>query len=259
MKKMNIDSILAVIALILTIFALIIMSSLNGYNSNLLQYSMWIAISIVIMIFMQFVPVKIHFASSYILFSVNLIVLIISIILRPEHVLLHQFASQFLKLTYILFASRYISNRKDNINSFRIYTPLTIITLIIVSISIYLKQPSNAFLYVFMEIILLYLADMKTENIIIIISIFISIFIFSFPIIWIFFLICLILILYFMRTGIIKIAAVLFSSIISGIISIFIWAWETGNAANIIEYLKENSVNIHGYGWNLLQSKIAVG
>lgn len=253
------DPYIMISVLFLTAFAVLTMLSLaGGYRG--LEYFIWIAAGFLIFVLIQFVPVKLHFASAYILFVFNIIMILIFIVLqRYTYTLYMEFATEFLKITYILALSRFIVNRKEYINSLRVYAPIILVTALLCFISFYIGNPADAVLLYTAMMLIFYICDMKIENMMIALIPSISFLIYGFPVAWVVYIIITSIILFMLRSGIAKIVIAVFISIISGILSMPIWQLITSFNGGMEEYFKSHTVNLHGYGWNLLQSTIATG
>lgn len=253
------DPVISLSVLFLTLYAVIIMLSLTGFYIGR-EYFMWIAAGVLIFIMIQYVPVKIHFASSYILFIFNILVIIVFMLLRRYAESLYMgFASEFLKLTYTLALARFLLNRREYINSARVFLPVIIITAVLCLIYLHIKIPSGALILYMIMLVLFFLCSMKMENMVISLIPAWSFIIYGFPPIWVIFTMIAAVILYILRSGIMKIILAVLISVIAGILSIPIWQLLTQWTGGVREYFTANTVDVNGYGWNLLQSRIATG
>lgn len=255
----KIDPVISLSVLFLTLYAVIIMLSLTGFYAGR-EYFMWVASGIVIFIIIQYVPVKIHFASSYIVFIFNILLIIIFILMkRYAESLYMDFASEFLKLTYTLALARFLLNRREYINSARVFLPVIIVTSMLCLVYLHIKIPSGALILYIIMLALFFLCSMKMENIIISLIPAWSFIIYGFPPIWVILTMIAALMLYILRSGIMRIIIAVLVSVITGIFSIPIWQLLTQWTGGVKEYFSANTVDVYGYGWNLLQSRIATG
>ncbi len=255
------DKLFTIVFLLLLIIGIMAVYSVSNNADITVFYKhlFWIGISFIVFIILQYIPIKVIFASSYLLFALNIIVIVLLTILQNNRFSgideITIFSKGFLKITFILFLARFVSNRKFEINSIKIIA-MSIFSVLVVSYLLLIQHSSgNAIIIILSMMIILYLSDMKYEHLFFVVSLFISFLIYPNLFIWIPFIIIFIVCLYILKANIFIIISGIFCNIISGLISPYI---RTNFLADKIRIMM-NKGDIHGFGWNLLQSKIAIG
>lgn len=255
------DKLFTIVYLLLLILGIMAVYSVSNNTDITVFYKhiFWIGISLSVFIMLQYIPVKVIFASSYLLFALNITVVILLMILKNnrfsgiEEIAL--FSKGFLKITFILFLARFVSNRKFEINSVKIII-MSMFSVLIMSYLLLVQHcPGNTIIIILAMMIILYFSDMKYEHLFFVLSLFISFIVYPNLFIWIPFLIIFIICLYALKANIVVIISGIFCNIISGLVSPYIKINFLTDKIRIIM----NKGDIHGFGWNLLQSKIAIG
>jgi len=226
----------------------------------------WVAISIFIFFLIQFVPMKVFYISSYLLYFLSMLLLVFLKLLNASYVerwidigFAYIQPSEFAKLTLILALARYLSNRYRDVNKTNVLFISTLIALLPFTLVFIQPDLGTSLIFLIILIIILYLADVKVTYIIVLMTPLLSV-VFSFiPFVWIIYLFVLGYALYLGRMNILNIIKIVFMNIFVGGLSPVLWGLlKEYQKVRILSYLKPHK-DIHGFGWNLLQSKIAIG
>ena len=226
----------------------------------------WVFISIIAFFLIQYIPLKMFYISSYLLFSFSLMLLGLLKWFNASYVerwIDIGFASiqpsEFAKLTLILTLARYLSNRYRDVNKTKVLAVSTLITLIPFLLVFIQPDIGTAIIYLIILVVSLYLAEVKVIYIFVILTPLISLILSFFPFIWILYLFILGYILYLGKINILNVIKTVFLNVLMGGLSPILWnLLKEYQKVRILSYFASNK-DIHGFGWNLLQSKIAIG
>jgi len=226
----------------------------------------WVFISIIAFFLIQYIPLKMFYISSYLLFSFSLMLLGLLKWFNASYVerwIDIGFASiqpsEFAKLTLILTLARYLSNRYRDVNKTKVLAVSTLITLIPFLLVFIQPDIGTAIIYLIILVVSLYLAEVKVIYIFVILTPLISLILSFFPFIWILYLFILGYILYLGKINILNVIKTVFLNVLMGGLSPILWnLLKEYQKVRILSYFAPNK-DIHGFGWNLLQSKIAIG
>jgi len=226
----------------------------------------WVFISIIAFFLIQYIPLKMFYISSYLLFSFSLMLLGLLKWFNASYVerwIDIGFASiqpsEFAKLTLILTLARYLSNRYRDVNKTKVLAVSTLITLIPFLLVFIQPDIGTAIIYLIILVVSLYLAEVKVIYIFVLLTPLISLILSFFPFIWILYLFILGYILYLGKINILNVIKTVFLNVLMGGLSPILWnLLKEYQKVRILSYFAPNK-DIHGFGWNLLQSKIAIG
>jgi len=167
--------------------------------------------------------------------------------------------SEFAKLTLILTLARYLSNRYRDVNKTKVLAVSTLITLIPFLLVFIQPDIGTVIIYLIILVVSLYLAEVKVIYIFVLLTPLISLILSFFPFIWILYLFILGYILYLGKINILNVIKTVFLNVLMGGLSPILWnLLKEYQKVRILSYFAPNK-DIHGFGWNLLQSKIAIG
>lgn len=262
------DLFIVVPVIVLMIIGLLMLHSIGANRDGdiFIRQMIWVVISVLLFIGIQYIPVKAIMASAYILFGLNIILLVLVKFINYEDIarwinlgFAYIQPSEFAKFTLTLTLARFLSNRMKAINTWRVLIGTMLITLLPLVLTFIQPDLGTSIIFIIIMITTLYLAGAKPIRILILMSPMLSI-IFSFmSYIWIFYLILLAAFLYIRRNAFITILRTFVLNVIIGGISPILWnTLKEYQKTRILAFLNPQS-DIHGYGWNLLQSKIAIG
>ncbi len=226
----------------------------------------WVFLSLLVFLSIQFVSIKIILASSYLLFFFNMILLIFLKLLSINNVerwidvgFFYIQPSEFAKFTTILALGRFLSYRINEINTKRVLMGALLLTVIPFILVFIQPDLGTSTIFVFILIFMLILANAKISYVFILISPLISIILSFIPLVWIFYLFLFIIILYIIKINVFSIIKLFFLNIIIGGFAPIVWGMlRDYQKIRILSFIYPQK-DIHGYGWHLLQSKIAIG
>jgi len=226
----------------------------------------WVFISIIAFFLIQYIPLKMFYISSYLLFSFSLMLLGLLKWFNASYVerwidigFVSIQPSEFAKLTLILTLARYLSNRYRDVNKTKVLAVSTLITLIPFLLVFIQPDIGTAIIYLIILVVSLYLAEVKVIYIFVLLTPLISLILSFFPFIWILYLFILGYILYLGKINILNVIKTVFLNVLMGGLSPILWnLLKEYQKVRILSYFAPNK-DIHGFGWNLLQSKIAIG
>lgn len=266
--KKRFDPFIILSLLGLSVFGLMVLFSVVCNDSISIFYKqfIWFFISFFLFIGIQFIPMKIFYISSYLLYFFSITLLIFLKVVNRSPVerwldfgIAYIQPSEFAKVSLILALPRFLLSMREKRDSF--ITLFVSYIFVLVPFLLIFLQPDlgTSILFLIILFIILYLFDVKLINLFILITPILSIIFSFFPLFWIFYLFFVVFVLYFSKVDFIKLLKVFFVNIISGGIAPIVWHSMRDYQKNrIISYLSPQK-DIHGYGWNLLQSKIGIG
>lgn len=227
---------------------------------------LWMAVSMMVFFFIQIVPLKVFYISSYLLYFLSIVLLLFLKLMNASYVdrwidigFAYLQPSEFAKLTLILALARYLSNRRRDVNKLNVILTATLIAFI--PFAFVFIQPDLGTSVIFLSILvfILYLADVKILYIAVLLTPLISVVLSFFPLVWIIYLLFLGFALYWGKMNILNMIKTVFLNVIVGGLSPVLWGFlKEYQKVRILSYFEPHK-DIHGFGWNLLQSKIAIG
>ncbi len=266
--KKKLDPFIVLPLLALSIFGLLVLFSVVHNDSISIFYKqlIWFFISLILFVGIQFIPIKIFYISAYLLyfFSISLLVFLKVVNKAPverwfDFGIAYIQPSEFAKVSLILTLPRFLLSRKEKKDSFLTLFVSYIIVLIPFFLIFFQPDLGTSILFIIILFLILYLYGIKFINLFILFTPILSIIFSFFPIFWIFYLFFIAFVLYFSKVDFIKLLKVFFANIIFGGLAPVVWNSLRDYQKNrIISYLSPQK-DIHGYGWNLLQSKIGIG
>lgn len=231
-----------------------------------LRQAVWVLLSLAVFFFIQYLPLKIFYISSYLLYFFSVLLLLFLKWLNASYVdrwidvgFAYIQPSEFAKFTLILALARYLSNRHRDVNKFKVITGAMLMTL--APFVLVFIQPDLGTSLIFMAILvaILYLAEVKVIYIAVMLTPLLSVILSFLPYVWIIYLLLLGYLLYLGRMNILSMIKIVFLNVIVGGLSPLLWSLLMEyQKVRILSYF-EPQKDIHGFGWNLLQSKIAIG
>ena len=187
--------------LILIIIGLMMLKSISAGTDNayFLRQVIWVIIALILYIGIQFIPVKAIIASAYILFALNIILLVFVKFINYENIarwinlgFAYIQPSEFAKFTLVIALSRYLSYRIKAVNTWRILIGTMALTMIPLILTFIQPDLGTSIMFIIIMITMLYLSGAKPIKILILLSPLLSI-VFSFmSFFWIFYLLILI-------------------------------------------------------------------
>lgn len=262
------DVFITVPMIILIVIGLMMLNSIGAGTDNgyFVRQVIWVIIAFALYVGIQFIPVKAIIISAYILFILNIILLVFVKFINYENIarwinlgFAYIQPSEFAKFTLIIALSRYLSYRIKAVNTWRILIGAMALTMIPLVLTFIQPDLGTSIMFIVIMVTILYLSGARPIKILILLSPLLSI-VFSFmSFFWIFYLVILIGFLYIRKTAFITILRTFVLNVLIGGISPILWnTLKEYQRIRILAYLNPQN-DIHGYGWNLLQSKIAIG
>jgi rod shape determining protein RodA len=167
--------------------------------------------------------------------------------------------SEFAKVSLILSLPKFLLSRKEKKDNF--ITLLVSYIMVFIPFFLVFIQPDlgTSVLFLIIFFLVLFLNDVKLINLFILLTPILSIVFSFFPVVWIFYIFVISFILYFAKVDFINLLKIFFLNIIFGGIAPIVWNSLRDYQKNrFLSYLSPEK-DVHGYGWNLLQSKIGIG
>jgi rod shape determining protein RodA len=272
-KKIDYVLLISVLGL-LAIGLLALYSSSNtvateGYGTNyFFKQLVWIGIGLALMMTIVFIPNKLIYESAYILYGVSIFLLIVVIFFGSvgqgaERWLrigpLYFQPSEIAKLTTILAVARFISQDKVNLNSFKDFIIAT--SFILVPFIFIVRQPDLGTAMVFgaLALPMFYWAGLKGSNLILILMPFL-VMLASFQF-YTFLILMIILVLYLAYTRKSKTVSIVnfLANISMGLITPVLWNHLKSYQRNRIKIFLNPEADPKGAGYQIIQSKVAIG
>jgi rod shape determining protein RodA len=275
LQHQKIDYVLLISVLgLLVIGLLALYSSSNtgateGYGTNyFFKQLVWISIGLALMMTIVFIPNKLIYESAYILYGVSIFLLIVVIFFGSvgqgaERWLrigpLYFQPSEIAKLTTILAVARFISQDKVNLNSFKDFIIAT--SFILVPFIFIVRQPDLGTAMVFgaLALPMFYWAGLKGSNLILILMPFL-VMLASFQF-YTFLILMIILVLYLAYTRKSKTVSIVnfLANISMGLITPVLWNHLKSYQRNRIKIFLNPEADPKGAGYQIIQSKVAIG
>ncbi|MEA1981622.1 MAG: rod shape-determining protein RodA [candidate division Zixibacteria bacterium] len=261
-------------ALLLSLIGIvIIMTSQHGADSELMRtfyvrQSYWLIIAFIIFAVIIHMPPRLFDFSAYLVYAVSIILLILVLFIGSSRMgatrwislgVLNFAPSDIAKLTLILALSRFLAYTKLQVASKR-RLAITIIMTIIPMILI-LKQPDLGTSVVFPVILfsLWFWSGLSPWYLILILSPLASLVVASHIVAWVIYFIVLILFLLFLKPGVLFSVVVVITNLAGGTVLPFIWnRLADYQKLRILTFLDPGR-DPRGAGYQIIQSKIAVG
>ena len=241
----------------------------EGYGTNyFFKQLVWIGIGLVIMTIIIFLPNKLIYESAYILYGISLFLLVVVIFfgsvgqgaerwlrLGPLYIQ----PSEIAKLTTILAVARFISQDKINLNAFKDFMIAS--SFILVPFIFIVRQPDLGTAMVFGAIALpmFYWAGLKGSNVLLILMpFFIMLASFQF---YAFLILMIILVLYLAYSRKSKTVSVVnfLANISMGLLTPVLWNHLKEYQRNRIKIFLNPEADPRGAGYQIIQSKVAIG
>ena len=241
----------------------------EGYGTNyFFKQLVWIGIGLVIMTIIIFLPNKLIYESAYILYGISLFLLVVVIFfgsvgqgaerwlrLGPLYIQ----PSEIAKLTTILAVARFISQDKINLNTFKDFMIAS--SFILVPFIFIVRQPDLGTAMVFGAIALpmFYWAGLKGSNVLLILMPFL-IMLASFQF-YAFLILMIILVLYLAYSRKSKTVSVVnfLANISMGLLTPVLWNHLKEYQRNRIKIFLNPEADPKGAGYQIIQSKVAIG
>jgi rod shape determining protein RodA len=239
----------------------------NGINYFFKQL-VWIGIGLALMMTIVFIPNKLIYESAYILYGVSLFLLVIvmffgSVGQGAERWLrfgpLYIQPSEIAKLTTILAVARFISQDKVNLNSFKDFIIAT--SFILAPFIFIVRQPDLGTAMVFgaLALPMFYWAGLKGSNLILILTPFL-VMLASFQF-YTFLILMILLVLYLAYTRKSKTVSIVnfLANISMGLLTPVLWNHLKSYQRNRIKIFLNPEADPKGAGYQIIQSKVAIG
>ncbi len=254
--------------LLLSIYGLLILYSVVRDDNIYIFYKqlLWFFMSLLVFWGLQYIPIKLIYISSYILYFSSILLLIFIKLVKNLSVerwldfgIAYIQPSEFAKIALVLALSRFLISRKDKKDDS--ITILISISIFLIPFFLVFIQPDlgTSILYLILFLLILFFNETNYVLLFIILTPFLSIIFSFFPLIWIVYIFLIPFILYYSKVNFLTIIKVFFVNIFFGGLTPFVWK-------SLREYQKirflsfiSTQKDIHGYGWSILQAKIAIG
>jgi len=263
--KRSVDWTLLFCAIILSMIGVLLIYSASPDSNLWLKQLIYVVVGIVLMIVIARIPMRVHYSLGWIYYGLILVVLTVALFQSGEikrwiHLGPLGFQpSEFAKLAVVLVISRYLTDRKRDIEHHK--TVLISILIIAIPFAIVMGQPDLGTAVVFIVILgaCLYAAGLNELYLFLFMTPLLSLVSNVHWLLWAIFFIFLLFVLWKSRIGLWMFLMVTIGNLIVGITTPAIWN-------NLHEYQKERilvfldpSRDPFGAGYQIIQSKIAVG
>ena len=263
---------------ILSIFILVVMGLLAiysasyqvespGLKANFSKQIIWFIIGIVICTITIILPTRALFSMSYWFYGMSLLLVVLTLFLKHDGGVSRWITiagvkfqpSEFLKIATILLLARYLSYKKRNLDKIK---DLAIsFVIILVPFLLISQQPDLGTALVFIAIILplLFWAGLSIYYLLVIVMPFV-VMIASFNY-YAFFVVMILstLFLFIFRRGMVAFFLIMIFNILIGIITPFLWRQLQAYQQHRILTFLGLEIDPHGVGYQIIQSKVAIG
>ena len=260
-------------ALALSLIGIILIMSAQYYADSEYQQTyyqrqiIWLFLALAVFIVVIQLPMRIFDVSAYLLFFITLVLLVLVLVLGPERGPARWFSfgpinlapSDIAKLTLVLALSRFFAYTKLPVISKRRLAISGLMTLIPVMLII--KQPDLGTSLVFFVIlfVLWFWSGMSPWYLLLILSPLVSLVTASHWLSWAVYFVLLLSFLAFLRPGMLNSTMVVIFNLAFGIITPFIWNRMAEYQRLRIKTFFDPSLDPRGAGYQIIQSKIAIG
>ncbi|KPL04081.1 MAG: hypothetical protein AMJ90_02185 [candidate division Zixibacteria bacterium SM23_73_2] len=260
--------------LFLAAFLLCILSALVIYsakhsssspfgNTLYLKQILWIFLGVAAASLLFFVPLRFHEVFSYVYYGVGIALLLALFVLGSSRWFgfgpFNFQPSEFLKVAFVLALARFFTYSKRSIYSFS-WIGMALF-LVLLPFLLVLRQPdlgtSLVFLFVFM--VMLFWSGVPYLYVVIVVSPLVSLICGFNLFAWAVFFPLLILLLYYLRPNFLFSLGVLITNLAFGSVSLLVWNnLHQYQQSRILVFLNPG-IDPHGAGYQVIQSKVAIG
>lgn len=228
----------------------------------------WVLIGISVMIIIYFIPHRWIYSSAYILYGLGLFFLVLILFIgkvgmgAERWLQLGPFSfqpSEFAKLATVLAVARYISNEEIDLNRPKYFIIAT--SFLIFPFLLIIRQPDlgTSMVFVAMSLPMFYWAGLHLSNLLLIIApFFFMLASFSFSTFLVLMIILLGYLIYSRRSKMVFIFVFL-TNIIMGLLTPILWNHLKPYQKNRIKIFLDPETDPKGAGYQIIQSKVAIG
>ena len=261
----RIDWTLIICAVLLSLVGIALIYSTAPESRLWTRQLIYLGVSIIALVVMWRIPMRVHYSLGWIYYGLALVILLILLaqggdVRRWIHIGPFGFQpSEFAKVAVTLGMARYLYDRKKDIS-----TPKTVLGAFLITaipFAIVMGQPDLGTAMVFIAILGtgLYAAGLPELTLFLLITPFLSMVSAVHWIVWAIFFVILLTVLWLSRVGLFTFIAVAVGNLFLGVVTPAVWR-------NLHEYQKERILvfldpgrDPFGTGYQIIQSKIAVG
>lgn len=270
----NIDLVLVCVVLvlcgvgILTIFSTLQGSEVSTAGNLHLKQLFWFGLGLLGMALAAAIPYKVYYVLSPIFYAVSILSLLLLFWLGRGQAgatrwyqlgWFHLQPAELAKVSTIFILARYLSSRKVASGDIKSFLPALV--LVGVPVVLIIRQPDLGTSLVFLAVlvVMLYHAGMKPTNLFLILSPAISLICAFHLVSWMIFILVLLLMLYLSRPRFLTTAAIFLLNFVVGIITPILWrGLHEYQQKRILVFLDPGRDPL-GAGYQVIQSKVAIG
>jgi rod shape determining protein RodA len=241
----------------------------SGLGTNYFSKQLiWIIIGVLLLIIIYKIPNGWIFESSYIFYGLSLLLLLLVLVLgnskfgATRWLNLRFFTiqpSEFAKLATVLTLSRFLSSEKVDLNKLNYF--LIAVSIILAPFILIIREPDlgTSLVFIAMALPIFYWAGLKIGNLILIVTPFVIIFA-SFHF-YAFLIVMILLVLYLVYSKRSRFVVVLnfIANVLMGLLTPMLWNQLHPYQQNRIKIFLNPEADPRGAGYQIIQSKVAIG
>jgi rod shape determining protein RodA len=242
---------------------------ISGLGTNyFFKQLIWIIFGVILIIILYKIPNGWIFEISYIFYGLSLLLLVLVLVLgnskfgATRWLNLGIFSiqpSEFAKLATVLTLSRFLSSEKVDLN--KLYYFLIAVSITLAPFVLIIREPDlgTSLVFIAMTLPIFYWAGLKIGNLILIVSPFVIIFA-SFHF-YAFLIVMILLVLYLVYSKRSRIVVVLnfIANVLMGLLTPVLWNQLQPYQQNRIKIFLNPEADPRGAGYQIIQSKVAIG
>jgi rod shape determining protein RodA len=262
------------VVLLLSLIGIILILSAQYYAQTEYQRNyyqrqlIWLAVAIVVFLAIIHFPLQLYYFSAYLVYAVSIILLVLVLFFGVTRMgatrwfsigPLHFTPSDIAKLALVLTLSRFFAYTKLPPTSKRRLALSALLTLI--PVALILKQPDMGTSLVFFVILfaLWFWSGLPPLYMILVVSPLISLVAAFHWLSWVIYLVLLLVFLFYLRPGLIFGVVAVIANLAFGSINPFVWNRMADYQKNRILIFLDPGQDPRGAGYQIIQSKIAIG
>lgn len=273
-KNQDLDLLLFFAAFLLCVIGVFLIYSAKHNSSSpfeqtfYLKQIFWIFFGIIIAGILFFIPLRFHDIFSYVYYGIGIALLLALLVLHSSKIASARWfyfgslafqPSEFLKVAFVLALAKFLTYSKRSIYSFSWIS--IALFFVLLPFLLVLRQPDlgTSLVFLFVFFVMLFWSGVPILYLAIVVSPLLSLICGFHKLVWAVFFLLLILLLYHFRPNFLFSLGVLLINLAFGSISLLVWDNLHQYQKNRISVFLDPGIDPHGAGYQVIQSKVAIG